>query len=202
MRYNLIIIITILVIIGILSYALYIQGPGETKQVIENYKYIPKNYEKRVLVSIINTDTDFNFEEFLKSVLYQSKRVDNIDMNIPKLSEKKHPKEIVEMVISVYKLGNDMYEPRNNIIPTLKRYGDKNTLIIFLRDDRTYNYGFIEGVIDKLKNEPSRPVVDDLDFEKTGVLGINLDYVDIDIIEKMSTYNSMKNYLGEPVIYN
>jgi hypothetical protein len=192
---NVIIILIILVLFSLLI--LYINNElTSIDYIIEQYKYIPKKYKNKVLLSIINTKTDMRFEEFLKSLLYQSERVDNIDINLP-YNKDNHPIELMKKVLSIYKIGTDIYQPRNNIIPTLKRYGNKKTIIIFVKDNKKYNYYFVEKIMEILKKNEKITIVDNIDFDKTNFIALNLDYVNTNIIEKMTSYNSIKSYIGD-----
>lgn len=152
-----IITMTLLVFILLLAYKydiyryLYLTSDMSDHACINNYMSIPKiNYPHKVVVSLTTTPSRIkHIKPMVKSILSQSKRIDQIALNIPKEHKKKTPyilPENLDKMINIFHCGRD-YGNGTKCIPTILRETDSNTLIILLDDNYIYPSDFIEKLV-------------------------------------------------------
>lgn len=126
---------------------------------IDNYKNIPK-CNKKVVISFTTTQNDLTkIEPMLKSILNQTFRVDKIILNIPysyKGKDYNVPNKYKKF-LSIYKVGKYIGDG-TSFIPTLTREEDKNTIIIFIKDNIIYSDTFVENLIDESEKYPDKAI--------------------------------------------
>lgn len=113
------------------------------------------NTKSKIILSITTTPKRIrHIYPTIKSLLHQTVRVDEIALNLPnKCKGQKYsvPKYLTD-IVTVYKCGRD-YGKGTNYMPTLLREGDRNTIIIMLKDNIIYGEDFIETLLfEHLKN--------------------------------------------------
>ena len=126
---------------------------------IDNYKYITK-CNKKVVISFTTTHNDLTkIEPMLKSLLNQTYRVDKISLNIPYSYKGKNyniPYKYKKF-LSVYKVGKYIGEG-TSFIPTLTREEEKDTIIIFVKDNIIYSDTFVENLLDESEKYPDKAI--------------------------------------------
>lgn len=157
---------------------------------INNYKYLKKCVDCRVVISLTTTPDRIKFiKPVIKSLLDQTVKVDQIGLNIPNNDLYKIPKSLKEMC-NIFKCGRD-YGPGTKFIPTILRETSANTIIIMLDDDYIYDKNFIKKILKefKLKNcalYSDEAMVLKPEFIDTNILYTNKQYID---------NNWIKNYI-------
>jgi hypothetical protein len=122
-------------------------------QPIETYSKEYQNLEKaskkdKIVISLGSNRSQIdNMKSMLSSLFDQTVKVDEIAVNVPPDCVDLIPR-YMNKYTSVYKLGAD-YGQNNNIIPTLKREKDKNTIVIILENNIIYGKDFISELVDK-----------------------------------------------------
>ena len=104
----------------------------------------------KIIVSMTTTAHRVKFlNHTLKSLLAQTISPDSIELNIPYKYERADldPVDIdaVPYGFSVYRCKD--YGPATKLLPTLQRYKDKDVIIIYCDDDRTYDPSWIERLL-------------------------------------------------------
>ena len=102
------------------------------KSYLENYKSLdPADDKHKVILSFsVDPQNIQKIRPFLKSILDQTVRANQINLNIPSDFKNVIPKEYTDLV-RVLKTEKD-YKSCTNCIPTLMRAYDKDTIIIIL----------------------------------------------------------------------
>lgn len=119
---------------------------------INNYKDVDK-IDKKIVISF-NTSNITNLDPMLKSILDQSLRVDKIVLNTTKNINLPNK---YKKFLNIYKVDNSL-GPATSIIPSLLREVDKDTHIIFIKDNIIYNKYFIENLIDESDKFPKNVI--------------------------------------------
>lgn len=154
---------------------------------IDNYKNLPKigGKKHRVVISFTTTPQRINIiKPMLKSILDQTFRVDQIALNVPynhKGVKYNIPDQYLEF-LNVYKTGRD-YGPCTCIIPTLTREGEKDTIIIIVRDDKMYGHDFVETMFVESQTNPNDALYTDNQFSLCGSVLIKPDFFDESVID-------------------
>lgn len=139
---------------GIIRYfKLYTKNSFE--KFVKNYSHKrPFSSTHKTVISLTTTKQKINkLLPVLNSLLDQTVKVNQISLNFPDNYEKqiyKVPKHY-ENIVNVYRSGKD-YGIYNNLIPTLLREVENNTLIICLKDNYIYGNDFIENIIQDSDN--------------------------------------------------
>jgi hypothetical protein len=109
---------------------------------------------KRVVISLSITPEDVHkMEPIISSILDQTVKVNEIALNVP--PDTTYIPKYLQKYTRVYKLEKD-YGPSNNLIPTLVREKEKNTLIIALDNDVLYGKDYIGELVDRYENLNSK----------------------------------------------
>ena len=190
------IIIIILLYFGLIRYVTlkyrncnyYINRYKDIKQynnVIISIPCIPNNIEKTIPT--------------LKSILDQTTRVNMIYINIPSI-DKEVPEDI-KKVANVNITGKD-YNSLQNILPTLLKEGNEDSVIICLNNNTIYSVDTIEEFISTSEKNPDKLIcIDTNDFNK-GILIkpkffssniMNTDYTDINYTDYIKQDLKNKN---------
>ena len=119
----------------------------EPENYIKSYRELEKvegAYEKyKFVISLSTTPEDISkMKPVISSLLDQTIKVDEICINIPPDAVGIIP-AYIEKCVRIYKINKD-YGPSNNIIPTLLREKDANTVLMALENDVIYGKNFIE----------------------------------------------------------
>ena len=118
---------------------------------IENYHTLDKVDNNRVVIAITSKPKNKKLlNSTLKSILDQTSKVDNIQLNIPSSLDYNIPDNYKKFV-NIYKIDGN-YKDNIGIIPSLLREKDDNTKIILLKDNIIYGKDFIESMV-ALSNE-------------------------------------------------
>lgn len=105
----------------------------------------------RFVISLSTTPEDISkMKPVISSLLDQTVQVDEICINIPPKATGIIP-VYLEKCIKVYKINKD-YGICNNIIPTLNREKNSNTVILALENDVVYGKDFVQKVLEPLSN--------------------------------------------------
>ena len=124
------------------------------KSYINDYKTKSKlKFSSKIILSITTTpDRIAHIHPMIKSLLHQTIKVDEIALNIPDVCKNKKFKipDYLKDVVTIYKCGRD-YGKGTNYMPTLLREGDKNTIIILLKDNIIYGEDFVETLLFEYK---------------------------------------------------
>lgn len=126
---------------------------------IDNYKNIEK-CKKKVVISFTTSHRDLSkIEPMLKSILNQTIRVDKITLNIPYSYKGKQYKipENYKKFLSVYKVGKYIGQG-TSVIPTLTREEEKDTVIIFVKDNVIYSNTFVENLFYESEKYPTNAI--------------------------------------------
>lgn len=126
---------------------------------IDNYKNIQK-CNKKVVISFTTTQTDLSkIEPMLKSILEQTFRVDKITLNIPYSYKGKQYKipDKYKKILSIYNVGKYIGSG-TSFIPTLTREEEKDTIIIFVKDNIIYSDTFVENLFYESEKYPENAV--------------------------------------------
>ena len=139
----------ILSYVGVLRYcALNMKSP---KSYIEKYKSADKASSSRVVISMSASEKDlFSLRPVINSLLDQTVKVDEIAINIPD-SYTKIPKDLSNYTV-VHKTAYN-YEDAQDIIPTILREKEADTIIIVLKPDTIYGENFIEKMVSYLHKD-------------------------------------------------
>ena len=142
------------------------------KSYLENYKSLdPADDKHKVILSFsVDPQNIQKIRPFLKSILDQTVRANQINLNIPSDFKNVIPKEYTDLV-RVLKTEKD-YKSCTNCIPTLMRAYDKDTIIIILSSDTVYGKNFISFLLKESKKDPNKAI-----FSTKAIL-IKPDFVD------------------------
>lgn len=149
--------IVLLIFILLLAYKydiyryVYLNSTMTDLSFINNYMSIPRvDYPHKVVVSFTTTPSRIkHIKPMVKSILYQTRRIDHIALNIPKEHKKKTPyvyPENLDKMLNIFHCGRD-YGNGTKCIPTILRETDSDTLIILLDDGYIYPADFIEKLL-------------------------------------------------------
>lgn len=152
---------------GILRYGqLYLHS---TEYYTNKYVSLPKADKNRVVVAFTASDKELaNLKPFLNSILDQSVRVDDIALTIP-YSRMKNVDSKLKKVLSVYGFSKD-YGNASNLICTVLREPDANTKIIIVDPNVIYGKDFVESLVIKSNENPTKIVFSKDKNEKAGFL--------------------------------
>lgn len=117
---------------------------------VKNYKNIPKAVKDRVAVSISKIPK----MPFIKSILDQTSRVDDIILTIP-YSEIKHVPENLKKILTINGYSKD-YDEATNLIYSVLREPEANTKIFLLNPDVIYGQDFIQTILETSKKNPKK----------------------------------------------
>ena len=139
---------------------------------LENYKNLdPADDKNKVIISFsVDPQNIQKIRPFLKSILDQTVRVNQINLNIPSEFSNQIPKEYTDLV-RVLTTEKD-YKSCTNCIPTLIRAYDKDTIIIVLSSDTVYGKDFINFLVKESNKDPNKAL-----FSTKAIL-IKPDFVD------------------------
>tara|TARA_Y100000389_G_C17345012_1_gene455385 strand:+ start:329 stop:1006 length:678 start_codon:yes stop_codon:yes gene_type:complete len=127
------------------------------KKSIDNYKNLPKNNNYKTIISFTTYNSDLNkIKPMIHSILNQTQSVDKIILNIPYDKEYNIPNDF-KKILYIYKNGKD-FGKGNSFIPTLTREEEKNTKIIFVKDNTIYSEYFVEDIINTSEKFPNNPI--------------------------------------------
>lgn len=145
----------------------------------KKYASLPKASDSRVVLSLgPNEERVGKLYTTLNSLIDQTVKVDQICINVP--YSFKVPEEYNE-VANIYRTGVD-YKEAAKYKPTLYRETDKNSTLIYLRDDVVYGKDFIENILRVANENPGKAII----IEPYAVL-VKPDYVDTEKLEKSSS---------------
>lgn len=154
------------------------------KSYINEYKSKSKMKTKSKIILSITTTPDriSRIHPMIKSLLHQTIKVDEIALNIPDACNNKKFKIPVYLkdIVNIYKCGRD-YGEGTNYMPTLLREGDKNTIIILLKDNIIYGEDFVETLLLEHKK-------DDCCLYTDNAILIKPQFVHHDILDFTKTY--------------
>lgn len=105
----------------------------------------------------ISSNTRDDIKTMVKAVLDQTKKVDQIAVNIPCDFKNKCPAD-VELVANVFKCGRN-YKSGNSLIPTLLRTRENNMYIISICDGKVLRQDAVEKLIDVSKKNPDSAII-------------------------------------------
>jgi len=125
---------------------------------LENYKNLDVADDKNKVIISFSVDPQNvqKIRPFLKSILDQTVKVNQINLNIPSDFGNDIPKEYTNLV-RVLKSEKD-YKSCTNCIPTLIRAYDKNIIIIILSSDTVYGKDFISFLIKESNKDPNKAI--------------------------------------------
>ena len=125
---------------------------------LENYKNLDAADDKHKVIISFSVDPEHiqKIKPFLKSILDQTVRVNQINLNIPSDFSHEIPKEYTD-IVKVLKTEKD-YKSCTNCIPTLMRAYDKDTIIIILSSDTVYGKDFISFLIKESNKDPNKAI--------------------------------------------
>jgi F0F1-type ATP synthase delta subunit len=152
-------IITILYYFGIFRY--FSIHHNSTEKYINNYKNLNKASENKVVISFTTTPKKINkIKHMINSILDQTVKVDKIYLNIPENinGEKYVIPDYLKNIINVFTAEKD-FGKLNNIIPTILREDNSDTIIILLEDDYIYGKDFIQTIIEHSKKNENSIIV-------------------------------------------
>jgi hypothetical protein len=174
-------IISIVVSIGTILISYYgigrylkLHRGGDTCTGYKKYSSLDKASTNRVVISFgPNQDQLRKMGPTIRSLIDQTVRVESVSINVPYSYD--YPQEF-EKIATIFRTGRD-YGKSSNIIPTILRENDKNTIIIFLEPNIVYGIDFIENIITETVKNPGKAIIvegkalciqsaDQLDMEK------------------------------------
>ena len=160
---------------------------------LKNYKNITKLKDTPKIVITINTTADRigKIEPTLKSLLDQTIRVDQIDVNVPEGDADKIDSKFSK-IVSIYELGKD-YGECKCIVPTLMREGESDTIVIYLKDDVVYGKSFLYNLVKKSKENPDKAI-----FYDNDTILVKPKFFDADSYSKKYDKNWIENNLNVP----
>lgn len=124
----------------------------------KNYSKLYKlNKDKKIIISLATDKKEMKkLSPVIKSLLDQTVRADLISVVIPYGKEYTLPIHLKNCV-SIYRTKKN-YGDLNAIIPTALREGDSRTKIICLGADKIYGKDFIESLLEKSNEDPTKIV--------------------------------------------
>lgn len=101
--------------------------------------------------------------KFLESIEKQTVLPSRIELNIPTEYHKRNlgkiDKKLIPSDLDVYDCVD--YGPATKILPTLKRYSDTDTRIIYCDDDRLYNENWVRNLVSVADRNPTSAICDE-----------------------------------------
>jgi hypothetical protein len=155
---------------------------------LDNYSKLEKAFpDRRMVISFGPKESRIlKLDPVIKSVVDQTVKVDAIAINT--LYSDKYPKKF-EKVANIFNSGKN-YGKGVNIIPTLLRETDKNTMILILEDNVVYGKDFIENIAAEALNNPGKVII----VENQAVLLQSPNDIDLEAYLKDSD-GDLKNYI-------
>lgn len=149
---------------------------------------------KRIVISFSTTPGRMKkITPMLKSLLDQTMRVDQIAMNLPynHKGKKYEVPKVYEKVVNVFKIGRDL-GTANSVVPTVKREGERDTVIIAVDDDQVYGKDFVENIVEESKKHPNSVIE-----AKGGVL-VRPEFFDASVLDATESFNDgwMRRHLN------
>jgi hypothetical protein len=132
----------------------------KTEKFINTYSSLPKASEKnKVLISLYWNNIDFNkLKPLLNSILDQTVKVDMIAINIPDTIDDKNIPESIKKIVNIFKFKKD-YGESTNLIPTLFRENECDTVIIALKNYKIFGKDYIESLIEQIEKNPNNIIM-------------------------------------------
>lgn len=124
---------------------------------IKKYKKVNKLVKNKVIINMTTTPSKMKkLKPVINSLLDQSVKVDLITVTVPQTKEKlPHG---MDKVVFLTKTKVD-YGKLNILIPPLLTQGDKDTVIITVKDDVLYGYDYIEILLEEYKKHGGKYII-------------------------------------------
>lgn len=166
---------------GLIRYGLmYWRSP---EYYINRYTALPKADKDRVVVAFTaSPDEMAKMGPFVKSILDQTVRVDDIALTIPYKNTGKVPAEL-KKVLSVYGYSKD-YDDASNLICSILREPEANTKVILVEPNVIYGPDFVQTMVKKSNENKDKIVYGGKDRQRKYGLLIKPEFFD----DKISQY--------------
>ena len=148
----------------------------KTESYIKNYKELAKS-NKRVVLSFTTTPENIpHLQPLLNSILDQTIKVDKIALNIPTDNQIYVIPNEYKDVLNIYNIGKG-YGKWNNLLPSLRREGEQDTIIIYFKDDIIFGKDLIETLVNESEKYPNTVIIAE------GVVLVKPKFFDANIID-------------------
>lgn len=171
---------------------------------VSTYSSLPKASDKsKVVISLYWNNSDFNrLKPLFNSLLDQTVKVDMISINIPDTIKDDVIPQFIKDSANVFKFKKN-YGESTNLIPTLFREKECDTIIIAIKNNKIFGKDYIESLVTEIENNPEYIIIHNdaivvkPSFFNCDVLGRNEDddITNDDIISKSKNKSIKFNYL-------
>lgn len=180
---------------GILRYIKICRSSPEQFEKI--YGNVEKAHKNRVVISLTTTPERINkLKSVISSLLDQTVRVDEISINLPPNKKYIIPEYIKNSkVIKVY-IGGVDYGDMCMITPCLMRETTKDTIIIFVKDNKIYGKDLIQDLIEASDTDKKFMICSD--HKSKDAILVKSEFFNIDALETSKKFPPdvfLKEYL-------
>jgi hypothetical protein len=126
-----------------------------TEKFINNYSLLEKASNKsKVVISLYWNNNNFDkLKPLINSLLDQTVKVDMIAINIPDNIDDKNIPQYIKNSANIFKFKKE-YGESTNLIPTLFREKECDTIIIALKNYKMFGKDYIESLVNEIENNP------------------------------------------------